>query len=198
MRRGPLSSARVVDPGIELTGSFAGLAGGGFMSASAFSADDDLSVASAVFEPQHFDDDAEPHLDDDEADQDQHAAKETAGQQRAVTPNDDQPTTSSVVLYTPSTAPDSREIRLALKPLEDGRLALLVFTSLDLLVSGCGNEQPWVAISETQLEELFHTSGADVVVVDAGLTPQQRWGEGNEPQTLQQFRSERDVSEQEA
>lgn len=95
------------------------------------------------------------------------------------------------LVYVPCTAPgpDETEVQLALKPLEDGRLAMLVFTSLDSLVAGCGEEQPWVALSETQLEDMFQDSGAEVVAVDAELTPGQRWGVENVPVNVADYRS---------
>ncbi len=98
---------------------------------------------------------------------------------------------AGAVLFVPCTDRHAGEhgVQLALKPLEDGRLAMLVFTSLDLLVAGCGEQQPWVALSETQVEEAFYASSADVVAVDAGLTPEQRWGAGGEPQDLETFRA---------
>lgn len=97
-------------------------------------------------------------------------------------------------MYVPCAAPEpgSSEVQLALKPLEDGRLGMLVFTSLDLLVRGCGEEQPWVALSEGRLEDAFHESGADVAVIDSALTPEQRWGSGNAPVNLSDFRQGQD------
>ena len=111
-----------------------------------------------------------------------------AAASEAQTTGDHAPEDTEALVYVPCTARDSgrSEIQIALKPLEDGRLAMLVFTSLDLLVTGCGEQQPWVALPESALEDTFRSSAADVVAVDAGLTAEQRWGAGNEPVTLSQ------------
>jgi hypothetical protein len=93
--------------------------------------------------------------------------------------------------------PGTEEVALALKPLEDGRLAMLVFTSLDSLVAGCGDEQPWVALTEARIEDAFQRSAADVVAIDAGLTTEQRWGTGNEPLDLAAYRSAQTAAKQE-
>lgn len=77
----------------------------------------------------------------------------------------------------------------ALKPLADGRLALLVFTSLDALVTGCGPDQPWVGLPEATVEQVFRRSHADVVVVDVDLTADHRWGASGEPVTIADHRA---------
>ncbi|WP_215548293.1 SAV_915 family protein [Amycolatopsis sp. CA-230715] len=77
---------------------------------------------------------------------------------------------------------------LALKPLDDGRLALPLYTALDRLVAGCGDRQPWVAVLESKVEQVFRDSGADVAIVDAELSDDARWGDDTEPVGLGDYR----------
>ncbi|MGH3390173.1 MAG: SAV_915 family protein [Actinomadura sp.] len=53
--------------------------------------------------------------------------------------------------------------------LDDGRVALLVYSSLELLVSGCGQAQPWIRIrlaGPKALDELARLAGVDLVLWD--------------------------------
>lgn len=58
---------------------------------------------------------------------------------------------------------------LELRPLEDGRVAMLAYSSLDHLVAGCGEAQPWLAVPPRYVSEYENQSGADVVVWDTAL-----------------------------
>lgn len=58
---------------------------------------------------------------------------------------------------------------LELRPLEDGRVAMLAYSSLDHLVAGCGAAQPWLAVPPRYVSECESRSGADVVVWDTEL-----------------------------
>lgn len=58
---------------------------------------------------------------------------------------------------------------LELRPLADGRLALLAYTSRDSLLTGCGHRQPGVEVLARSLDEIAGTSGCDVVLVDGEL-----------------------------
>lgn len=63
--------------------------------------------------------------------------------------------------------------------LEDGRLALLAFSSLDRLVSCMGKAQPWVAIkSDFPVERLQMMARADIVLWDTELPLEVRRSEG--------------------
>ncbi len=66
------------------------------------------------------------------------------------------------------------EATLELRHTEDGRLAVLAFSSLERLVEGCGEAQPWIAFPHEHLDELVRVSGADVVLWDVALAPEQR------------------------
>jgi hypothetical protein len=55
-----------------------------------------------------------------------------------------------------------------------GRLSVVVFSSLDLLVEGCGEFQPWVAIPASRLETVVEEVGAEVILLDVLLGSEQR------------------------
>lgn len=56
----------------------------------------------------------------------------------------------------------------------DGRLAVLAYTSLEALVGSCGQQQPWVQLSSAKIDGIVADSGADMVLWDAELPPEQR------------------------
>ncbi|MGW3470204.1 SAV_915 family protein [Saccharopolyspora sp. NPDC000995] len=67
-----------------------------------------------------------------------------------------------------------KDVTLELRDTADGHRALLAFTSMKQLVDGCGDGQPWVAVQGEQVEDIKSRSGADVVVWDAALPPEER------------------------
>lgn len=83
------------------------------------------------------------------------------------------PEGTTVVVYVPSerieggVGPDTK---LQLRYLEDGLLALPVFSSLDQLIADCGEGQPWVAIPAERVEEFRHIVGADLTVLDPAIS----------------------------
>jgi len=82
--------------------------------------------------------------------------------------SDDAPT----VLYIPTAAPmRGDDVTFALRRLADGRHAMLVFTSLDRLVEGCGDAQPWVSIRAEAVREFQYVADADTVIWDPVLDP---------------------------
>lgn len=83
-------------------------------------------------------------------------------------------------------------VQAVLKPLEDERLALPVYTSLDLLVESCGEQQPWVAVPEEHLEQVFHESSADVAMVNAALSEEMQWGDATIVHSLDEHYQARD------
>ncbi|WP_407650865.1 SAV_915 family protein [Actinoplanes lobatus] len=60
---------------------------------------------------------------------------------------------------------------------EDGRLALLVYSSLELLVDCCGTGQPWTQIPVTDLDRIQALTGFELVLIDARIPQQLRRGE---------------------
>lgn len=73
--------------------------------------------------------------------------------------------------------PGEEEVTLELRRTEEGQLAVLAFSSLGVLVAGCGEAQPWVAVPTERLDDLVRLSGADVVLWNVGLDEEQRHDE---------------------
>ncbi len=63
----------------------------------------------------------------------------------------------------------TQQAKLQLRRMQDGRLAVLAFTSLDLLVAGCGPHQGWMAAPVEQLENLQPLVGFDVIALNVDL-----------------------------
>jgi hypothetical protein len=61
-----------------------------------------------------------------------------------------------------------------LRSMDDGGTALLAYTSLHLLVAGCGPQQAWISAPVEQLETLQSLVGFDVVAVDVELSEDMR------------------------
>ncbi len=76
------------------------------------------------------------------------------------------------VAYVPSMRlrPDDVEATLELRRTVDGALGVLVYSSLESLVAGCGPAQPWVAVPTGRVADLIGLAGADVVVWDAEIS----------------------------
>jgi len=69
--------------------------------------------------------------------------------------------------------------RFEVRLLADGRSALLAYSSLDLLVAGCGEAQPWVAVrlaAADGLAELARLCGADEALWDVDIPDEARHG----------------------
>ncbi|RZS39230.1 hypothetical protein EV193_104446 [Herbihabitans rhizosphaerae] len=84
------------------------------------------------------------------------------------------------VLYVPARPylEGDGEALLELQPMREDQLALLAYSSLDLLVRGCGEHQPWVSFPADRIDEARRQSGADVVVMDMALPGWLRHGPG--------------------
>lgn len=65
-------------------------------------------------------------------------------------------------------------VELELRDTTDGNRALLAFTSLEQLVAGCGDGQPWIAVPGTNVADIKIRSGSDVVFWDAALPLEDR------------------------
>lgn len=66
------------------------------------------------------------------------------------------------------------EATLELRNTEDGRVAMLAFSSLEQLVGCCGEAQPWVALPLDRVDNLRELSGADVTLWDLELPAELR------------------------
>ncbi|MQA86715.1 MAG: hypothetical protein GEV03_19300 [Streptosporangiales bacterium] len=88
----------------------------------------------------------------------------------------------SSVAYIPSrrVRRGDAEAMLELRNTEDGRVAMLAFSSLEQLVDGCGEAQPWVAVPIDRIEEMQRLSGADLVLWNVELSSELRHPAGKE------------------
>ncbi|WP_317493934.1 SAV_915 family protein [Haloechinothrix sp. LS1_15] len=81
------------------------------------------------------------------------------------------------VVYTPTaTVWDGGEEppALVLRQMDDGEVAMLVYTSLEALAAGCGQGQPYVSIRSEGLPEFQYWLGLDRLIWDAVLAPELR------------------------
>lgn len=66
------------------------------------------------------------------------------------------------------------QVRLQLRRMEDGRMVALAYSTLELLVAGCGPDQAWIAAPVEELENLKPLAGFDVIALDVELPPDWR------------------------
>lgn len=66
------------------------------------------------------------------------------------------------------------EVTVELRRTNDDRLAVLAYSSLESLVAGCGEGQPWVSLPERSVGTVVQESGADLVLWDPVLPDEQR------------------------
>ena len=71
-------------------------------------------------------------------------------------------------VYVPSSpvSPGDREAVLELRRTGDGRLALLAYSSLAMLLRCRGPHQPWVAVELDRIDTLPALTGADIILWD--------------------------------
>lgn len=72
------------------------------------------------------------------------------------------------VVYVPCSPldPSSDNLVIDLRPTRDGRLALLVYSSLDRLVHCCGEKQPWVVMPTANLEKVRLETNFELMLLD--------------------------------
>lgn len=58
---------------------------------------------------------------------------------------------------------------MEMRTLPDGRLALMVYTSLQQLTNCCGPKQPWIALDDRGLSEVQALTGYNLVMVDVRI-----------------------------
>ncbi len=99
----------------------------------------------------------------------------------------DEPTTAQAagvvfppVVYVPCAPvrPESGEIDVDLRMTRDGRLALLVYSALDRLVTHCGPAQPWTLMRASDLEQVRLETGFELVLLDLDIPAELRRTEG--------------------
>ncbi|MEU6131119.1 SAV_915 family protein [Saccharopolyspora sp. NPDC047091] len=68
----------------------------------------------------------------------------------------------------------NQPVTLELRALTDGTTAMLAFTTLEALVTGCGEAQPWIAVEETSVPDLQRRCGAGQILWDVSVPTEQR------------------------
>jgi hypothetical protein len=76
----------------------------------------------------------------------------------------------------PMTAEDHEAV-LELRKTSEGALALVTYTSLERLVEGCGSQQAWISVPESELQHLAKQVDAQVILQDVPLPDEQRQDE---------------------
>lgn len=84
---------------------------------------------------------------------------------------------SEVYLPTQRPPSDDGEVLLQVRDVGDGRLALPVYTALQVLGSACGSDSPWISVMSSRLQSLAPEVGAGSLLVDAAMPDQ----DGAEP-----------------
>lgn len=82
-----------------------------------------------------------------------------------------QPAQSKPTVFIPAASePDEYgHAEIQLRRTDEGELALPVFTSVENLVTCCGEDQAWVAFSPLSLSDLLAATGADGIAQDVEL-----------------------------
>lgn len=79
------------------------------------------------------------------------------------------PSESAVIppmLYLPVRRSPTNVESFEIRPLPDGRRALLAFTALDRLIGQCGAEQPWIVVQLEALSTVMEAQPFDLVSFD--------------------------------
>lgn len=80
-----------------------------------------------------------------------------------------QPLPPMVYMPAQEIRPGDDEFQVELRHTEQGAPALLVYSALDRLVDACGDAQPWALIRATDIDDLRHRLGYDLILLDAPL-----------------------------
>ena len=74
--------------------------------------------------------------------------------------------TTPPFLYLPCTVHDGDQIEFEIRPTKSGSTALVAYSTVDLLLAGCGFGQAWRVLTADELEHLVESHGIDMVVTD--------------------------------
>lgn len=77
-------------------------------------------------------------------------------------------------VYIPAQPVSSGRAELELRRRQDEQLVLLAYTSLELLVTGCGEQQPWIAVPVPELAQAQRSAKFDLIAVNVLLPPEMR------------------------
>ena len=85
------------------------------------------------------------------------------------------------IVYVPcAPTQTSEELAVDLRRTRDGRLALLVYSAMDRLISHCGAAQPWTVMATQDLDRLRLQTGFELIFLDLDIPSDQRrtesWG----------------------
>lgn len=75
----------------------------------------------------------------------------------------------------------AEQVRPELRRTDDGRLALLAYTSLAELVAGCGRHQSWVLVPADWFERIRVECGVDLIAINTALPAAARQEEESWP-----------------
>lgn len=64
--------------------------------------------------------------------------------------------------------PDLEKVA-AMRPLADGRIALLAFSALDRLIGACGPHQEWVVVHLSEITQIKQRTPFDAMVLDPAV-----------------------------
>jgi hypothetical protein len=81
-----------------------------------------------------------------------------------------------VLVYVPTRSILGSDDRICpeLRRTQDGRLALLAYTSLTQLVDGCGADQPWVRVPVDWFEQIQAECRYDTIALNVALPAESR------------------------
>lgn len=71
-------------------------------------------------------------------------------------------------------SPYDQEVQLELRHTTENALALMTYTSLERLVEGCGDQQPWISVPSAEVQQLAEQVAAQVILQDVPLPDDQR------------------------
>jgi hypothetical protein len=79
------------------------------------------------------------------------------------------------VVYVPCAPTQSdEELTIDLRQTRDGRLALLVYSAMDRLISHCGAAQPWTVMLTKDLEQARLATGFSLILLDIDIPEELR------------------------
>ncbi|MGH3503955.1 MAG: SAV_915 family protein [Nocardioidaceae bacterium] len=84
------------------------------------------------------------------------------------------PATGDVLVYIPCRSWWADGAEVEMRELEDGSLAVLIYSSLDTLCEGCGPQQTYVQVRTRELEEILRQCGTEQVLIDVSLPADKR------------------------
>ncbi len=75
------------------------------------------------------------------------------------------------VVYVPCSplTPKDEELSVDLRQTREGKLALLVYSALDRLVTCCGEQQPWVVLPTANLEKIREKTHFELILLDIDI-----------------------------